>query len=70
MSKEQIALEKINEWVAKIGGWGNNTVDVLGRDDYVLWDNYLEELENILKEAGYFKKTWDDYYNELEKNKK
>lgn len=70
MSKEQIALEKINEWVAKIGGWGNNTVDVLGRDDYVLWDNYLEELENILKEAGYFKKTWDDYYSELEKNKK
>ena len=57
MSKEQIALEKINEWVAKIGGWGYDKVDVLGRDDYVLWDDYLEELENILKEAGYFKKT-------------
>ena len=66
MTKEQIALEKINEWVNKIGSWNTNEVEVLGREEYVDWEDYFEELRNILKEVGY-KKTWNDYYNELER---
>lgn len=67
MNKEQIALEKINEWVGKIGSWNTKEVEVLGREEeYVDWEDYFEELMNILKEAGY-KKTWNDYYEEEKK---
>lgn len=66
MNKEQIALEKINEWVGKIGSWNGKEVEVLGREEYVDWEDYFEELMNILKEVGY-KKTWNDYYEEEER---
>lgn len=66
MNKEQIALEKINEWVGKIGSWNAKEVEVLGREEYVDWEDYFEELMNILKEVGY-KKTWNDYYEEEER---
>lgn len=69
MNKEQIALEKINEWVGKIGSWNTKEVEVLGREEYVDWEDYFEELMNILKEVGY-KKTWNDYYEEERKEER
>ena len=69
MNKEQIALEKINEWVGKIGSWNTKEVEVLGREEYVDWEDYFEELMNILKEVGY-KKTWNDYYEEERKKER